>query len=140
MEILYRPGKQNVRADALSRREQDLPEDAGDERLQKRIVQILKPTSRCYEEASDDEEDSAKSWVMSAKIRVRRTGSCPSLTEEQSDQQDAAANESGTDQSELEKLWLEALKNDRQYQQATQAVLEQERRFPPSLGEMGAER
>ncbi|KAK1918625.1 hypothetical protein P3342_001674 [Pyrenophora teres f. teres] len=115
-------------------REQDLPEDAGDERLQKRIVQILKPTSRCYEEASDDEEDSAKSWVMSAKIRVRRTGSCPSLTEEQSDQQDAAANESGTDQSELEKLWLEALKNDRQYQQATQAVLEQERRFPPSLG------
>ncbi|KAK1912987.1 hypothetical protein P3342_004923 [Pyrenophora teres f. teres] len=70
MEILYRPGKQN-----------DLPEDAGDERLQKRIVQILKPTSRCYEEASEDEEDSGKSWVMSARIRVRRTGSCPSLTE-----------------------------------------------------------
>ena len=61
MEILYRPGKQNVRADALSRREQDLPEDAGDERLQKRIVQILKPTSRCYEEASEDEEDLDKS-------------------------------------------------------------------------------
>ncbi|KAK1914248.1 hypothetical protein P3342_007494 [Pyrenophora teres f. teres] len=100
MEILYRPGKQNVRADALSRREQDLPEDAGDERLQKRIIQILKPTSRCYEEASEDEEDSDKSWVMSARIRVRRTGSCPSLTEEQPDQQDAAANESGTEQSE----------------------------------------
>ncbi|KAK1907360.1 hypothetical protein P3342_005686 [Pyrenophora teres f. teres] len=74
-------------------REQDLPEDAGDERLQKRIVQILKPTSRCYEEASEDEEDSDKSWVMSARIRVRRTGSCPSLTEEQPDQQDAAARE-----------------------------------------------
>ncbi|KAK1912639.1 hypothetical protein P3342_004575 [Pyrenophora teres f. teres] len=139
----------------------DLPEDAGDERLQKRIVQILKLTSRCYEEASEDEEDSDKSWVMSAKIRVRRTGSCPSLTEEQPDQQDAAANESGTEQSEqvgqtgdspsptegqseqqedlaqrneLEELWLEALKNDRQYQEATQAVIGQERRFPPSLG------
>ncbi|KAK1919383.1 hypothetical protein P3342_009107 [Pyrenophora teres f. teres] len=147
MEILYRPGKQN-----------DLPEDAGDERLQKRIVQILKPTSRCYEEASEDEEDSDKSWVMSARIRVRRTGSCPSLTEEQPDQQDAAANESGTEQSEqvgqtgdspsptegqseqqedlaqrneLEELWLEALKNDRQYQEATQAVIGQERRWVP---------
>ncbi|EFQ88662.1 hypothetical protein PTT_15375 [Pyrenophora teres f. teres 0-1] len=53
--------KQNVRANALSRREQDLPEDAGDERLQKRIIQILKPTSRCYKEASEDKEDSGKS-------------------------------------------------------------------------------
>jgi hypothetical protein len=38
MEILYRPGKENVRADALSRREQDLPADAEDDRLQKRII------------------------------------------------------------------------------------------------------
>jgi hypothetical protein len=38
LEILYRLGKQNVRADALLRREQDLPVDAGDERLQKRFV------------------------------------------------------------------------------------------------------
>ncbi|KAK1919380.1 hypothetical protein P3342_009104 [Pyrenophora teres f. teres] len=65
MEILYRPGSKT--------REQDLPEDAGDERLQKRIVQILKPTSRCYEEASEDEEDSGKSWVMSARIRINKT-------------------------------------------------------------------
>jgi hypothetical protein len=33
LEILYRLGKQNVRADALLRREQDLLVDAGDERL-----------------------------------------------------------------------------------------------------------
>ncbi|KAI1663840.1 hypothetical protein L13192_12237 [Pyrenophora tritici-repentis] len=31
MEILYRPGKQNIQADALSRREQDLPADANDD-------------------------------------------------------------------------------------------------------------
>jgi hypothetical protein len=36
--------------------------------------------------------------------------------------------------SKLEKLWLEALKGDRQYKDATQAVLDQERRFLPSLG------
>jgi hypothetical protein len=57
MEILYRPGKQNVRADALSRREQDLPEDADDERLRKRIIQVLKPTSQCYEESSKEQDD-----------------------------------------------------------------------------------
>ena len=45
LELLYRPGKQNVRADALSRREQDLPAGAEDERLQKRFVQIFKPTN-----------------------------------------------------------------------------------------------
>ncbi|RYN98817.1 hypothetical protein AA0121_g13479 [Alternaria tenuissima] len=77
MEMLYRPGKENVRADALSRREQDMPEDAEDERLQKRIIQVLKPTSQCYEDTSEDKEDMAGSWAMSAKIRVGRTGPLP---------------------------------------------------------------
>jgi transposase InsO family protein len=161
MEILYRPGKQNIRADALSRREQDLPADAEDERLQKRIIQVLKPTSQCYEEASEEQDELSSSWAMSAKIRVERVGTPPSPTEEQSGQQDTTVSENGTGRlehagealrgraeledsvgqseslaqaSELEKLWLEALKNDRQYKDATQAVLDQERRFPPSLG------
>jgi hypothetical protein len=38
MEILYRPGKQNVWADALSRQEQDLPANANNDRLQKRFI------------------------------------------------------------------------------------------------------
>ncbi|KAI1668835.1 hypothetical protein L13192_06294 [Pyrenophora tritici-repentis] len=38
MEILYRPGKQNIRADALSRREQDLPVDANDDQLRGRLI------------------------------------------------------------------------------------------------------
>jgi transposase InsO family protein len=161
MEILYRPGKQNVRADALSRREQDLPEDAEDERLQKRVVQVLKPTSLCYEEASEDEEDLADTVVMSAKVRVSRATTRPIATEEQSESQGLSVIENSVEQAaqdidapeeqtepvslvthqespahthELEKLWLEALKNDRQHQDATQAVISQERRFPPSLG------
>lgn len=146
MEILYRPGKQNVRADALSRREQDLPKDAEDERLRKRVIQVLKPTSYCYDEASEDDEDSARGWILSAKIRVGRTEDRPSLTEEQSEQvgqtgDSPSPTEGQSEQqedlaqgNELEELWLEALKNDRQYQEATQAVIGQERRFPPSLG------
>jgi hypothetical protein len=43
-----------VRADALSRREQDLLADAEDNRLQKRIIQILKPTISCYEEVAEE--------------------------------------------------------------------------------------
>jgi hypothetical protein len=42
--ITYRPGKQNERSDALSRKEQDLPQDASDDRLRYREVQLL-PTS-----------------------------------------------------------------------------------------------
>ena len=38
MEILYRLRKQNVQANALSRREQDLPKDADNKRLRKRII------------------------------------------------------------------------------------------------------
>jgi transposase InsO family protein len=161
MEILYRPGKQNVRADALSRREQDLPGDAEDERLQKRLVQVLKPTSLCYEEASQDEEDLAGTWVMSAKVHVGRMTTGSRAIGEQSKSQDIAVTTNSTEQAaqevdapkeqteqiisatpqespapahELEKLWLEALENDRQHQNLTQAVVSQERRFPPSLG------
>ena len=41
--ISYVPGKENERADALSRREQDLPEDPEDERLQHRMMRLIKP-------------------------------------------------------------------------------------------------
>jgi hypothetical protein len=100
MEILYRPGKQNVRADALSRREQDLPEDADDERLRKRIIQVLKPTSQCYEESSEEQDDLPVSWVMSARIRVGRTGVRPNPTEEQSEDLVPTASESSVEQVE----------------------------------------
>jgi hypothetical protein len=41
--ISYVPGKQNVRADALSRREQDIPNTQEDERLQHRTMRLIKP-------------------------------------------------------------------------------------------------
>ncbi len=36
-ELQYRPGKQAVRPDALSRREQDMPQDNSDERISHRF-------------------------------------------------------------------------------------------------------
>ena len=41
--ISYLKGKENVRADALSRREQDIPNGEGDDRLQHRTMRLLKP-------------------------------------------------------------------------------------------------
>jgi predicted aspartyl protease len=41
--IMYIPGPQNERADALSRREQDLPSSGDDERITFRTMQLIKP-------------------------------------------------------------------------------------------------
>ena len=41
--ISYLKGKDNIRADALSRREQDIPKEEEDDRLQYRTIQLLKP-------------------------------------------------------------------------------------------------
>jgi hypothetical protein len=38
MEIAYRPGSSNERADALSRRQQDMPSDSNDERISRRFL------------------------------------------------------------------------------------------------------
>jgi len=39
----YKPGKLNILADALSRREQDMPKSDDDDRIRSRLIQVLKP-------------------------------------------------------------------------------------------------
>ncbi|KAL5604617.1 uncharacterized protein BROUX77_004803 [Berkeleyomyces rouxiae] len=41
--LIHRPGVTQVTSDALSRRDQDLPQDLSDERLQSRVHQVLRP-------------------------------------------------------------------------------------------------
>jgi hypothetical protein len=50
-----------------------MPVDAEDERLRKRLVQVLKPTTSCYRESSEEEKEPGTTWVMSAKLGVART-------------------------------------------------------------------
>ena len=50
MGIVYRPGKQNVGADALCRREQEMPHDGTDERLQHRHMQLFRFITRNEEQ------------------------------------------------------------------------------------------
>jgi hypothetical protein len=46
-QIIHIAGTANGRADALSRRDQDLPQDGSDERLQERNLQLIKPEWLC---------------------------------------------------------------------------------------------
>ena len=85
---MYRPSKENVRADALSRREQDLPEGAEDERLQKRFVRILKPTNSYYEELIEEASDS-RTLVITMRLRGQRETEAASSSEDQSDELEA---------------------------------------------------
>ena len=122
LELLYRPGKQNVRADALLRREQDLPIGAEDERLQKRFVQIFKPTNS-YQEVTEEEPEEAI-LVMATRTRSQqREEEAIPLSREESDQLlPRVLNEKVLEQNELEKLWQEATAKDRVYQGAKKAV------------------
>ena len=54
MDIAYRPGEQNSQADALSRREQDMPQDVSNDRIQHWYMQLLRPTTRILREEEED--------------------------------------------------------------------------------------
>ena len=141
MQLLYRPGKENVRADALSRREQDLPADDNDERLRQRIVQVLVPTTRYYELLHGDPDEIV---VMCGRALSEGTEETEDTedTEELADEVEIAQQELGNlveqdptpvERSELELQWDEAIRNDRKYQDARNAVEQGERRFPVAL-------
>jgi hypothetical protein len=68
LELLYWPSKENVRANALLRREQDLPKGAKDKRLQKQFVQILKLTNFYYKELIKEDLDS-RTLVIAMRLR-----------------------------------------------------------------------
>jgi hypothetical protein len=88
LELLYWPSKENVRANALLRREQDLPKGAEDKRLQKRFVQILKLTNFYYKESIEEDSDSG-TLVIAMRLRSQRETEAASSLEDQSDELEA---------------------------------------------------
>jgi hypothetical protein len=113
--LQYRPGKLNERADALLRREQDLPANAEDARLKHRYWQLLKPTTAAEEEV----EDSTDAVItFSSIISPLKAFSA------QIEPMEPAA---------LEELWKQAIEEDTVYLTALQCVKGGERRFPTYL-------
>jgi transposase InsO family protein len=102
MKIRYRPGKENVRADALSRRDQDMPQGEHDERLASREFVMLVPSQQ-------------QDPVYAAPVRT------PSLTPEGS-----ILPSTLPQPPSLENLiathWDQAVEEDQTYQAVRQAV------------------
>ena len=124
MVLQYRPGEANSRADALSRREQDLPSDANDARLQHRYRQLLKPTT-ASEEEMEDSTDAVLTFCSRVQQTTEDTPQEPTTTE--------SAEETPETNTALQDLWNQAITNDHNYTDARQAVLNGERRFPAHL-------
>jgi hypothetical protein len=103
--IAYRPGNKNDAADALSRREQDAPTGEDDDRQRLRHHQLLR-----------DDQIEGKMTQPIARIAPARV-TIPTATPQS-----------------IEDQWVEAVVQDKQYQQAKKCVAEQARVFPREVG------
>jgi hypothetical protein len=109
-KIRHIDGKDNVLADALSRRDQDLPIDSQDDRLQRRYIQLLKPGSVIA-------EGSPIATIVSAPVRP--TTLAPPLS-------DIAP-------FDLFVHWDQAIQEDTEYTAVLEAIQKGHRKLPPEL-------
>ena len=107
-KLEYRPGCQAVVPDALSRREQDMPQGIDDEREQGRVVQLI--PDMAIPEAT--------------RLRINRTGLEVPMPPEMK----------VFEASDLQELWDKTIKEDLIYRAAYEAVQQGDRSFPPELG------
>ena len=114
--LIHKPGITQVLSDALSRRDQDLPKDLSDERLQSRVHQVLRS------EGSD--------LVLTAALWAKDPDQDPEgITPLQHPTIDPPFAD-----PELQALWHSALSQNERYWEARQAVQGQARSFPKEWG------
>ena len=143
--ISYILGKENVRADALSRREQDMLKGI-DERTEYRTMQLLKPSTlrdllagsiraALVQLVQSREQENEPLGPITA---VNEDGQAPSLLEDAGNGQVVVRDDNqdrnlSAEKSALEELWDEAVRQDPSYEQATEAIRRGKRTFPTSL-------
>ena len=99
-DLEFRPGKLASRPDALSRRQQDMPKDASDERISHRFRRLL------------------------ARVRA-----APATVREDQAELDFETPVPMFEDEELQDLWTQARKNDKTYQSISQALKNGERKL-----------
>jgi len=117
--ISYLPGKENTQADALSRRDQDLPTNTTDERVQHRTALLIRP-------------EIVRDVVVGTIVLSRAQGTCsylPRFTGEIK-----AAPVVVNTMGELSAQWDQAKLKDASYDEMVKAVYTGERKFPATLG------
>jgi hypothetical protein len=126
--IVHVSGKNNERADALSRRDQDMPSNATDERIADRNVQLLRP------------EMLAKGpSVQVAPVKTRNRRELLGINQaEPNHEPDSQSNDQhlSTVLGELpDELtdWKQAITDDNNYQEVRKAVQEDRKTFPNHL-------
>ena len=138
MEIAYRPGKHNSRADALSRRDQDMPADTKDERLSHRFLQVFKPATAGLDKDEEEADEALKIFKcridnQQSQRTLRALRAYKRLQKDQKTHRCMTGFDRPPGQSQLEALWKEGRDKDEKYQIAWKAVKEGARRFPISL-------
>lgn len=123
----YRPGKQAVVPDALSRREQDMPADAYDERLQGRRMCLLQPVKGM--KGALRVNWSPKTHCKAGFVA---RGDADRENDPVASQDDDVENPFNDDQ--LQRLWKEGLQNHNRYWLIRRAIQREERRLPPQWG------
>jgi hypothetical protein len=138
--ISYIPGKQNERADALSRREQDSPKGAEDDRLQHRMVQLLKPETIRKLKGSTmvaSAKSSHHKPVQLAEQEQQPLVEPLQRTEEAMEAMPLAEEEllAGDEMpTEDETLWTQGKDQDITYRGIIDSITQQRRTFPMDLG------
>lgn len=127
--IIHVPGKENERADALSRRDQDKPANASDDRLMDRNVQLLKPKVLAkYPVVHASPVTTQSPNLQTAEPRHRSV-------EFLRQPHEAIEGEHLVGELPEESLqWDQAITDDEEYQLIQSAVQEGRRTFPPKMG------
>lgn len=131
----YRPGAENGRADALSRREQDTPKDLSDDRLANRQRQLLQETKPGVLQLEDTWKDTdLDPTETDPVVRVNTTWVMGGDTDQR---EDPIYNRSNppinpfTKDTELKTLWDEGLRKNNRYWLIRKALQDGDRQLPP---------
>jgi transposase InsO family protein len=143
--IVHVSGTKNGRADALSRRDQDLPKGADDSRVQERNIQLIKPS---WIQPRGQEEEvgvaaASKRRLLGKGLHPPGRRNQPTCLEAQPTRQvgvekhpikgkDSDAQEVGVEHTLLAD-WPQAIQDDPEYARILEAVQAKAQRFPPDL-------
>ena len=122
-QLRFRMGKDCARPDALSQREQDMPQDSNDERLQARHMKLIKNASI--------EPESPKSKLV--KSQISNISICQNQISSKSSSQQIPLGSDIFSNTKLQRLWDQGCTEDKDLSIMYNCVKNEERTFPIEL-------